>query len=205
MENVNIVPVQPWPCYNKGAMEYEVLSSGDLKTVEKQLGRPIRGKVLAASRCPHGEVEVIATPPLLPDGTPFPTLFWLTCPLLHRLTSRLESSDFRETLSRKLMHEPGFKAALRDAEREYEEEREEWARELGELKRVQDYFNGRGGIGGTRVGGIKCLHAHLAQYLAKGFNPVGAEIEKELEGVQARECGGDCGPFLKPMGAGEEP
>ena len=201
---VHFMPVQPPPCYNKGAMEYEVLSSGDLKTVERQLGRPIRGNVLAASRCPHGEVEVIATPPLLPDGTPFPALFWLTCPLLHRLTSRLESGDFREALRRKLMHEYGFKAALRDAEREYREEREEWGKELGERQKVQDYFSGRGGIGGTRAGGIKCLHAHLAQYLAKGVNPVGAEIGKELEGVQARECEGDCGPFLKPGGVGEE-
>ena len=191
--------------YNKGAMEYEALSSRDLEAVERQLGRPVRGEVRAASRCPHGEVEVIATPPLLPDGTPFPTLFWLTCPLLHREVSRLESGDFREVLRRKLMHEPGFMAALRDAEREYRDEREGWARELGEQERVQDYFRDRGGIGGTRAGGIKCLHAHLAQYLAKGINPVGAEIERELGGVQTRECEGDCGPFLKLGEAGEEP
>jgi hypothetical protein len=186
-------------------MKYKELSSGDKITVESQLGRPVRGKVLAVSRCPYGQVEVIATPPLLPDGTPFPTLFWLTCPLLHREVSRLESGDFREVLRRKLMHEPGFKAALRDAEREYVEEREEWARGLGELEKLQDYFERRDGIGGTRAGGIKCLHAHLAQYLAKGKNPVGAEIDKELEDVQARKCEGDCGPFLKPAaGGGEE-
>ena len=184
-------------------MEYEVLSSDDRRTVERQIGRPIRGKVLAASRCPYGEVEVIATPPMLPDGTPFPTLFWLTCPLLHREVSRLEGGEFREVLRRKLMHEPGFKAALRDAEREYREEREGWARELGELHKVQDYFRGRDGIGGTRAGGIKCLHAHLAQYLAKGVNPVGAEIGRGLMDVQDRECEGDCGPFLKPGRTGE--
>jgi hypothetical protein len=186
-------------------MEYEELCSGDKTRVERQLGRPVRGKALAASRCPHGQVEVIATPPLLPDGTPFPTLYWLTCPLLHREVSRLESGDFREALRRKMMHEPGFKAAMRDAEGEYGEEREEWARELGELEKAQAYFEDRGGIGGTRAGGIKCLHAHLAHYLAKGGNPVGAEIEKELEGIQTRECEGECGPSLKPGKGGEEP
>jgi len=186
-------------------MEYEELASGDSKTVERQLGRPVRGKALVASRCPHGVVEVIASPPMLSDGTPFPTLFWLTCPLLHREVSSLESGDFREVLRRKMMHESGFKAALRDAEKGYVKEREEWARKLGELDKVQEYFKDRDGIGGTRAGGIKCLHAHLAHYLAKGRNPVGAEIEKELEGIQARECEGDCVPFLKSREAGEKP
>jgi len=183
-------------------MQYEELSRGDLETVERQLGRPVRGKVLAASRCLHGRVEVIATPPLLPDGTPFPTLFWLTCPLLHRQVSRLESSGFREVLKSRMMREPGFKAALGEAEREYGKEREKWARELGEEEKIRDYFKDREGIGGTRAGGIKCLHAHLAHFLAKGVNPVGAEIKRELGGVQARECGGDCGPFLKPGDGG---
>jgi hypothetical protein len=64
--------------------------------IEKQLNRPLRGEVRVAARCPYGEVEVIATAPLLPDGTPFPTLFWLTCPLLCRSVSGLESGDFRE-------------------------------------------------------------------------------------------------------------
>jgi hypothetical protein len=184
-------------------MDYEELSSVDIKTVERQLGRPIRGEALAASRCPYGSVEVIATPPLLPDGTPFPTLFWLTCPLLHRAVSRLESGDFRELIRRKMMHESGFKAALRDAEREYGEKREEWAGELGELERSRDYFKDRDGIGGTRAGGIKCLHAHLAHYLAQGGNPVGAEIAGVLRGSQERECEGDCVPFLRPGERGE--
>jgi len=46
-------------------------------------------------------------------------------------------------------------------------------------------------------GGLKCLHAHLAHFLAGGDNPVGAEVARELEGIQERECAGDCMPFLR--------
>lgn len=178
-------------------MRYESLSPDDRELVERQLGRELRGEVGVASRCLHGEVQVIATPPVLPDGTPFPTLYWLTCPLLRGRVSRLESRGFRRHLGRKLAEEPGFAASLRRAEEEYALERETWAEEMGELGRVREYFSHRGGIGGTKRGGIKCLHAHLAHYLSGGDNPVGAEVALALEGVVEGECGGDCGPFLK--------
>ena len=176
---------------------YEPLTAGDRDTAEKQLSRPLRGKVVVAARCPHGVVEVIATPPLLPDGTPFPTLFWLTCPLLQRSVSGLENGDFREVLRRRAREMPGFADALRQAEREYRGERDRWAAEMGVQGKMEEYFSGHDGVGGTVAGGLKCLHAHLAHFLVGGSNPVGAEVSKALAGRQESGCKGDCGPFLR--------
>lgn len=172
------------------------LSDEDRLLVERQLGRPVRGEVRAASRCPHGKVQVIATSPILDDGTPFPTLFWLTCPLLQRAVSRLESGNFRDDLRRRLLEDEDFASALREAERSYRELREAWAGRLGTREKVRKLFSGREGIGGTVPGGLKCLHAHLAHYLAVGSNPVGAAVSAELGDLQKRECPGDCEPFV---------
>jgi len=168
----------------------------DRLLVERQLGRPLRGEVAVASRCTHGRVQVIASSPLLEDGTPFPTLFWLTCPLLQRAVSRLEGGGFREELRRRLESEADFAAALRRAEEDYREARSAWARRLGVAEKVEALYGDREGIGGTVAGGLKCLHAHLAHYLAGGANPVGAEIYAELGDVQRDECGGECAGFM---------
>ncbi len=176
---------------------YEPLEYDERETVEKQLGRRLRGKVMVAARCPHGVVEVLATSPLLDGETPFPTLFWLTCPLLQRAVSGLESGDFREVLRRKARDVPGFAEALRQAEMDYVHEREQWAGETGENERVRKIFEDRRGIGGTVAGGMKCFHAHLAHYRAGGRNPVGAELHEKIQGLQEKNCEGDCGPFLR--------
>ncbi|HEX9761700.1 MAG TPA: DUF501 domain-containing protein, partial [Acidimicrobiia bacterium] len=52
----------------------------DLQVVEIQIGRPVRAPARVVSRCHLGLPVVIQVPPHLDDGTPFPTLFWLTCP-----------------------------------------------------------------------------------------------------------------------------
>jgi hypothetical protein len=90
-----------------------------------------------------------------------------------------------------------FQGALNRAESEYIAEREKWADELGDMEVVRRCLNGREGIGGTVPGGVKCLHAHLAHYLAGGDNPVGEEVAAALHRLQKSDCMGDCGPFLK--------
>ena len=62
----------------------------DLDAVGRQLGRPPRGVHAVAHRCPCGLPDVVATEPRLPDGTPFPTTFYLTCP---RAASRIGSLE----------------------------------------------------------------------------------------------------------------
>ncbi len=177
-------------------MRWEELRGEDRLLVEGQLARPLRGEVGAASRCLHGRVQVIATSPLLEDGSPFPTLFWLTCPLLQRAVSRLEGSGLREQLRRRLEVDTEFAAGLRRAEEDYRRAREEWAERLGAADEVRELFGERGGIGGTVAGGLKCLHAHLAHYLATGANPVGAEVAARVCDLQREDCRGSCDPFV---------
>ena len=168
-------------------------SERDRLVLREQLGRPLRGEVKVVSRCPFGKPRVIGTPPLLPDGTPFPTLFWLTCPMLVKVVSRLESGNLRERLRKKL-EDGDFARRLERAEREYAEERERWAGSRAQREVVRELFADRLGIGGTVRGGMKCLHAHLAHYLAGFDNPVGEEVFRELREV---DCEGSCAPFLK--------
>src|SRR3978361_1693242 len=69
-----------------------VVDQADLADVERQLGRAPRGVLEIAYRCPNGEPGVVKTAPKLADGTPFPTLFYLTHPALTAAASRLEAS-----------------------------------------------------------------------------------------------------------------
>lgn len=178
-----------------------LLEGSDLELVEIQLQRRLRGEVMVASRCPHGRVQVIATSPFLDDGTPFPTLFWLTCPLAQRAVSRLESGGMRKRLRERLESDVRFACRLREAEEEYHHLRNEWAKRMG--KPEHDLvFGGRQGVGGTVPGGLKCLHAHLAHFLATGNNPVGAEVAGVLGNLQEVECRGDCLPFIRRRGRG---
>ena len=66
--------------------------TADADVVAEQLGRPPRGLRGVAHRCPCGLPDVVETAPRLDDGTPFPTLFYLTCPRAPRRVSRLESA-----------------------------------------------------------------------------------------------------------------
>ena len=178
------------------------LEGGDLELVERQLQRKLRGEVRVASRCPHGRVQVIATSPFLEDGTPFPTLFWLTCPLLQKAVSRMESGDLRVRLRERLESDAPFARALREAEEEYLRLRQEWAERMGKSVAARSAFAEREGIGGTVPGGLKCLHAHLAHFLATGHNPVGAEVARELGRLQEEACTGECLPFTARRGRG---
>ena len=64
----------------------------DDAVVAAQIGRPLRSAAVTARRCHLGLPVVITVPPLLDDGTPFPTRYWLCCPLAQRRVGRLESS-----------------------------------------------------------------------------------------------------------------
>ncbi|OFW61453.1 MAG: hypothetical protein A2W01_09745 [Candidatus Solincola sediminis] len=184
------------PCYNWGIMKYNLMSAQDRDDAAKQLGRELRGEVYLASRCPHARVEVIATSPLLDEKTPFPTLFWLTCPLLKYEVAKLENSDFRVRLKERLVSDSGFAEALEQAENRYNGEREHWAREMGKSE-AGVYFEGRRGIGGTVSGGMKCLHAHLAHFLAGEANPIGADVAAAIRDCQVERCDGNCERFIK--------
>ncbi len=144
----------------------------DSAAAEAQIGRPLRGAFRVARRCPLGLPLVLEVPPSLPDGEPFPTLYWLACPLAHRRVARLEAAGGVRAMDRRAAEEPEFGAAIEAAHRRYAEAREAASRGEGAHR-------ARGGVGGS-ASGVKCLHAHLAHHLVDGDNPVGRAAEGEV-------------------------
>jgi hypothetical protein len=114
---------------------------------------------------------VIRNAPLLDDGTPMPTRFWLVGPDLRRQVDRLESAGGVRQAEAAV--DP---VLLVDAHRRYAQERE------GALPPTWTGPRPSGGVAGTRRG-VKCLHAHYAWWLAGGDDPVGAWVAGRLAEV----------------------
>ena len=142
-------------------------SADDLAAVEAQLGRPTRGVLAVAHRCHCGLPDVVLTSPRLPDGTPFPTLCYLTCPRLIAATSTLEAEGTMRAMEERLRTEPVLADAYRAAHEQYLARRAE----LGDVAEID----------GISAGGmpdrVKCLHVLVAHALASGagVNPLGDE------------------------------
>jgi hypothetical protein len=139
----------------------------DLATVARQLGRPPRGVRRVAHRCPCGQPDVVETSPRLPDGTPFPTLFYLTCPRATGEVSTLESAGLMRDMTDRIASDPALAASYAAAHRDY----------LARRDAVEPVPE----IAGTSAGGmpdrVKCLHVLVAHALAagRGANPLGDE------------------------------
>ena len=93
--------------------------SADIAAVTKQLGRPPRGIRRVAHRCPCGLPDVIETAPRLPDGTPFPTLFYLTCVKACAAASRLEAAGLMRDMTGRLVTDRALRDAHQAAHRDY--------------------------------------------------------------------------------------
>ena len=151
----------------------------DLDAVERQLGRPPRGVLAVAYRCPNGEPAVVRTAPRLADGTPFPTLYYLTHPVLTAAASRLESSGLMRDMTDRLTSDPGLAAAYRRAHEAYLAERDA-------IEPLGTSFSG-----GGMPDRVKCLHVLIAHALAKGrgVNPFGDQalsilaVEPAMAGI----------------------
>lgn len=142
-------------------------SAADLAAVETQLRRPARGVRAVAHRCPCGLPDVVETEPRLPDGTPFPTTFYLTCPRATAAVATLESRGLMREMTARLAEEPPLAASYAAAHDDYLVRRER-------IAHVPE-------IAGVSAGGmpdrVKCLHVLVAHALAAGpgFNPLGDE------------------------------
>jgi hypothetical protein len=147
-----------------------VVEQADLDAVARQLGRAPRGVLEIAYRCPNGEPAVVKTAPKLPDGTPFPTLYYLTHPVLTAAASRLESSGLMRTMTQRLEHDEELAAAYRRAHESYLAERDA-------IEPLGTTFSG-----GGMPDRVKCLHVLIAHSLAKGpgVNPLGDEAVRVL-------------------------
>ena len=104
----------------------------DLAVVACQLGREPRGVMRIVHRCPCGLPDVVQTMPRLPDGTPFPTLYYLTCPRASAAMSRLEAAGAMRAMAAKLRSDPRLAERYAVAHRDYLDRREEAAREAGQ-------------------------------------------------------------------------
>lgn len=145
----------------------------DGAVVALQIGRPLRAPVEVVSRCHLGLPVVTQVPPLLDDGTPFPTLFWLSCPLATRRVGRLEGAGGVKSMQRRAESDPQFGQALEMAHVRYAARREA-------LLPVGANPRPTGGVGGTSRG-VKCLHAHYADTRAGNANPVGELVAPWVE------------------------
>jgi hypothetical protein len=145
----------------------------DQATVEAQLGRPLRAESAVVARCLLGLPVVVAVPPLLDDGTPFPTRFWLSCPLASIRVGRLEGAGGVRRMDARIAHDPVLAAAMQRRHREYAAERDA-------LVAAGAAHRPTGGVAGLTVG-VKCLHAHYADHAAGNANPIGAVVAPWVE------------------------
>ena len=146
-------------------MPFPPASDTDLAVLREQLGRPARGVVGIAARCVCGNPTVVATSPRLPDGTPFPTFYYLTHPAATAAMSALEADHIMRQLNDLLAEDDELAAAYARAHEAYLRDRAPYG-DVDEIDGIS-----AGGMP-TRV---KCLHALAGHALAAGpgVNPVG--------------------------------
>jgi hypothetical protein len=145
----------------------------DLLAVAAQLGREPRGVRAVAHRCACGLPDVVETEPRLPDGSPFPTFYYLTCARLTSAVSTLEAEGVMRSMQERLGTDPALARRYRAAHEDLVARREAVA-VVAE-------------VAGISAGGmpdrVKCLHVLAAHALAAGpgVNPLGDEVLAELE------------------------
>lgn len=148
------------------------LGPRDRAAVIAQLKRSPRGARAVAHRCPCGLPDVIETAPRLPDGTPFPTLYYLTCPRAVAAAGTLEAGGQMTAMNARLANDRDLAAAYGRAHERY----------LADRQRIEMVPE----IAGISAGGmprrVKCLHALVAHSLASGagVNPLGDEALERL-------------------------
>ncbi len=145
------------------------MSLDDLAAVTALLGRVPEGDFDVVVRDAAGQPVVLCNAPLLHDGTPMPTRYWLVGRAEHLAVSRLEAAGGVRRAENDL--DPNLVA---DAHRRAARERDAAlpAHHVGPRP--------SGGVAGTRRG-VKCLHAHYAWHLAGGDDPVGRWVAEQLQ------------------------
>jgi hypothetical protein len=142
----------------------------DAALATRMIGRPLRGRSAVAVRCGWGLPAVVRVSPLLDDGTPFPTLFWLTCPIANRHVGRLEAEGAMVGLNDRLAADADFAEAYAAAGRRYVAARDALG---GRLPRDP--------AAGGMPARVKCLHSLYGHHLATRDNPVGAWVGERIE------------------------
>lgn len=147
----------------------ETATTLDIEQVAALLGRRPQGDFTVVLRHPNGDPRVVRNAPLLHDGTPMPTRYWLVDPADVAAVSRLEASGGVNTAEAAVDPEE-----LLAAHQAYATERD--AHIPAQHSGPKPY----GGVAGTRRG-VKCLHAHYASWLVGNADPVGKWVATQLE------------------------
>lgn len=162
-----------------------MIAPQDAAAVTAQLGREPRGLRAVAHRCPCGLPDVVETAPRLPDGSPFPTLYYLTCPRGGAAIGRLEAAGTMRAMTERLAADEPLRAAYDRAHQDYLARRDAAAAAAG----VEPLPAGTQSAGGM-PDRVKCLHALVAHELAvPGANPFGREA---LDTIGPWWSGGPC-------------
>lgn len=132
------------------------ISEKDMNAMAAQLGRQPRGAIEVSYHCPDGAPGVVKTAPKLPDGTPFPTLYYLTDPRLTAEASRLEVAGVMRDMSTRLAEDEELRADYTRAHEHY----------LSERNAIEDL--GTDFSGGGMPERVKCMHVLIAYALAEG-------------------------------------
>lgn len=149
------------------------IDAADESVIERQLGRTPRGIAAIGHRCPCGQPDVVTTEPRLPGGTPFPTMYYLTCPRAASRIGTLEGGGLMREMEARLDTDPELAAAYCAAHEAYLADRSRLAESVGQS--VPE-------IEGISAGGmpdrVKCLHVLAGHALAAGpgVNPLGDEV-----------------------------
>jgi len=156
----------------------DVTLEADQRRVAELLGRSPRGVFEVVVRDGAGDPVVVRNAPLLDDGTPMPTRYWLVGAAANLAVSRLESVGGVRAAEAAIDPE-----LVADAHRRYALERD------AAIPHGHTGPRPSGGVAGTRQG-IKCLHAHYAWFLAGGDDPVGAWVQARLDADGEEGSGG---------------
>ncbi|MFN8016004.1 MAG: DUF501 domain-containing protein [Acidimicrobiia bacterium] len=148
---------------------WEVPQLSDVENVENLLGKKPSGDFFVAKRNADGSPVVIENAPFLKDGTPMPTMYWLIDPELVAQVSRIESHGGVKQAEEFVGIE-----TIEKIHKQYELKRE------SEISQNYDGPKPTGGVGGTRRG-VKCLHAHVANYLVNKNDEVGQWTIDQIE------------------------
>lgn len=144
---------------------YPEPTAADILAVSEQLGREARGVIGIAARAKDGSPAVVATAPRLPDGSPFPTFYYLCHPEAVAAASRLEAVGVMNEFNDMLAADPDLRDQYQSAHEQFIADRDS----VGEVEEIAGISSG------GMPNRVKCLHALIGHALAAGpgVNPIG--------------------------------
>lgn len=156
----------------------EPIPTDDAALAAQMIGRPLRGSSAVAVRCGWGLPAVLRVAPALEDGTPFPTTFWLACPLANTHCSRLEAEGAMVGLTQRLAGDAELAEGYAAAHDRFVAFRDTLGPPVPS-----------GASAGGMPGRVKCLHALYGHHLATDDNAMGAWVAEVIEPMA---CPGPC-------------